>query len=56
VTDVPTGTSTPVEVNAPGRTGHHLVYTVWQASHLDQSYYFCSDVNFTGGTDPTPSR
>ncbi|MGP3972156.1 lytic polysaccharide monooxygenase auxiliary activity family 9 protein [Streptomyces sp. 6N223] len=45
---VPTGTSTPVEVNAPGRTGHHIVYTVWQASHLDQSYYFCSDVNFTG--------
>jgi chitin-binding protein len=52
---VPTGSSTPVEVNAPGRTGRHLVYTVWQASHLDQSYYFCSDVNFTGGADPTPT-
>ena len=45
---VPTGSTTPVRVNAPGRTGHHVVYTVWQASHLDQSYYFCSDVNFTG--------
>ncbi|NYI04443.1 chitin-binding protein [Allostreptomyces psammosilenae] len=45
---IPTGTTTPVTVNAPGRTGHHIVYTVWQASHLDQSYYFCSDVNFTG--------
>jgi chitin-binding protein len=45
---MPTGTTTPVEVNAPGRTGHHIVYTVWQASHGDQSYYFCSDVNFTG--------
>jgi predicted carbohydrate-binding protein with CBM5 and CBM33 domain len=56
VTNVPTGTTTPVEVNAPGRTGHHIVYTVWQASHLDQSYYFCSDVNFTGGgPDPTPT-
>lgn len=54
VTNVPTGTTTPVEVNAPGRTGHHIVYTVWQASHLDQSYYFCSDVNFTGGPGPTP--
>lgn len=37
-----------VQVNAPGRTGRHVVYTIWQASHLDQSYYFCSDANFTG--------
>ncbi|GGP65193.1 lytic polysaccharide monooxygenase auxiliary activity family 9 protein [Saccharothrix coeruleofusca] len=45
---ISTGPTTPVEVNAAGRTGHHVLYTVWQASHLDQSYYFCSDVNFTG--------
>jgi chitin-binding protein len=45
---IPTGTTTTVDVNAPGRTGRHVLYTVWQASHLDQSYYFCSDVNFTG--------
>ncbi|WP_414720543.1 lytic polysaccharide monooxygenase auxiliary activity family 9 protein [Streptomyces sp.] len=45
---MPTGTTTTVDVNAPGRTGHHVVYTVWQASHLDQAYYFCSDVKFTG--------
>ncbi|MEU4746635.1 lytic polysaccharide monooxygenase [Actinosynnema sp. NPDC023658] len=50
---IPTGMTTPVEVNAPGRTGHHMLYTVWQASHLDQSYYFCSDVNFTGGGQTT---
>jgi lytic cellulose monooxygenase (C4-dehydrogenating) len=37
-----------VAVNAGARTGRHIVYTIWQASHLDQSYYFCSDVNFTG--------
>ncbi|RSM88647.1 cellulose-binding protein [Kibdelosporangium aridum] len=37
-----------VSVNASGRSGRHIVYTIWQASHLDQSYYFCSDVNFTG--------
>ena len=43
---IPTGTTTTVDVNAPGRTGHHVLYTVWQASHLDQSYYFCSDVTF----------
>lgn len=35
------------DVSAPGRTGHHIVYTIWQASHMDQSYYICSDVNFT---------
>ncbi|WP_367129490.1 lytic polysaccharide monooxygenase [Saccharothrix sp. HUAS TT1] len=50
---IPTGTRTPVEVDAPGRSGHHLLFTVWQASHLDQSYYFCSDVNFTDGGQPT---
>ncbi|MCO1576924.1 lytic polysaccharide monooxygenase [Crossiella sp. SN42] len=37
-----------VGVDAGNRTGRHIVYTIWQASHLDQSYYFCSDVNFTG--------
>ncbi|WP_173134269.1 lytic polysaccharide monooxygenase auxiliary activity family 9 protein [Kibdelosporangium persicum] len=37
-----------VNVNAGSRSGRHVVYTIWQASHMDQSYYFCSDVNFTG--------
>ncbi|MCG8925539.1 lytic polysaccharide monooxygenase [Lentzea sp. CC55] len=50
---IPTSTRTPVEINAPGRTGHHVLYTVWQASHLDQSYYACSDVNFTDGGTTT---
>jgi lytic cellulose monooxygenase (C4-dehydrogenating) len=36
--------STPV--NAGSRTGRHVVYVIWQASHLDQSYYLCSDVIF----------
>ncbi|MGX7825402.1 lytic polysaccharide monooxygenase auxiliary activity family 9 protein [Actinokineospora sp. 24-640] len=35
-----------VNVNAGTRTGRHVVYTIWQASHMDQSYYFCSDVIF----------
>jgi lytic cellulose monooxygenase (C4-dehydrogenating) len=42
------------QVNAGSRTGRHIVYTIWQASHLDQSYYACSDVVFGGGTDPGP--
>lgn len=43
------------QVNAGSRTGRHIVYTIWQASHLDQSYYACSDVIFGGGTEPSPS-
>ncbi|MFD1829171.1 lytic polysaccharide monooxygenase [Streptomyces desertarenae] len=35
-----------VGVSAPGRSGHHVVYTIWKASHADQVYYLCSDVNF----------
>jgi lytic cellulose monooxygenase (C4-dehydrogenating) len=42
------------QVNAGNRTGRHVVYTIWQASHLDQPYYLCSDVIFGGGTgNPT---
>jgi chitin-binding protein len=50
------GVSISTQVNAPGRTGRHVVYTIWQASHSDQSYYICSDVNFPGGsgTPTTP--
>ena len=44
----PPQNNTVIPVNAGSRTGRHIVYTIWQASHLDQSYYFCSDVNFTG--------
>ncbi|MEO3755582.1 lytic polysaccharide monooxygenase auxiliary activity family 9 protein [Streptomyces sp. B6B3] len=34
------------QVSAPGRSGHHVVYTVWKASHADQIYFICSDVTF----------
>ncbi|GAA1778183.1 hypothetical protein GCM10009681_56480 [Luedemannella helvata] len=37
------------QVNAGSRTGRHVVYTIWQASHLDQPYFLCSDVIFGGG-------
>lgn len=33
-------------VQTSGYTGHHIVFTIWQASHLDQAYMWCSDVNF----------
>ncbi|GAA4473800.1 hypothetical protein GCM10023170_095500 [Phytohabitans houttuyneae] len=40
------------QVNAGNRTGRHVIYTIWQASHLDQPYYLCSDVIFGGGGTP----
>jgi predicted carbohydrate-binding protein with CBM5 and CBM33 domain len=50
------GVTVSIDVSAPGRTGRHVVYTIWQASHSDQSYYICSDVVFPGGpSEPPPS-
>nr|WP_225311546.1 lytic polysaccharide monooxygenase [Microbispora cellulosiformans] len=37
-----------VNLSTSGRTGRAVVYTIWQASHMDQAFFFCSDVNFTG--------
>lgn len=45
----PTAAPTSIEINAPGRSGLHVVYMIWQASHFDQSFYACSDVIFPGG-------
>ncbi|WP_408648608.1 lytic polysaccharide monooxygenase auxiliary activity family 9 protein [Streptomonospora mangrovi] len=36
-----------IDVSTSGYSGRHVVYTVWKASHMDQTYYICSDVNFT---------
>jgi chitin-binding protein len=33
-------------VSTSGYRGHHVIFTIWQASHLDQAYMWCSDVNF----------
>ncbi|WP_422647416.1 lytic polysaccharide monooxygenase auxiliary activity family 9 protein [Actinoalloteichus caeruleus] len=40
------GVSVSIDVEAPGRTGRHIVYMIWQASHFDQTFYGCSDVVF----------
>ena len=42
----PADNYTVTGLSAPGRTGHHVVYTIWQASHMDQTFFFCSDVDF----------
>lgn len=31
-----------------GRTGRHMIYTIWQTSDTPDTYYSCSDVVFTG--------
>jgi chitin-binding protein len=43
------GVRIDLPVALSGRTGRAMVYTIWQASHMDQSYYFCSDIDFGGG-------
>lgn len=49
------GVTVSIPATAPGRTGRHIVYTVWRAAHADQNYYWCADVNFPGGSTPTPT-
>jgi chitin-binding protein len=53
-TSVSGGVQIDLPVALSGRSGRAMVYTIWQASHLDQSYYFCSDVAF-GGTSTPPA-
>jgi len=33
-------------VNASAYTGRRVLFYIWQASHMDQTYMWCSDVNF----------
>lgn len=40
-------------ISLPGRSGRAVLFTLWKASHADQVYFFCSDINIGGG-DLTP--
>ncbi len=31
------------------KTGHHIIYTIWQRSDSNETFYSCSDVVFDGG-------
>ncbi len=42
----PPASNITFNVQTSGYRGHHIVFTIWQASHLDQAYMWCSDVNF----------
>ncbi|GIJ24803.1 lytic polysaccharide monooxygenase auxiliary activity family 9 protein [Micromonospora lutea] len=30
-----------------GRSGQHVLFVIWKASHMDQTYMWCSDINIT---------
>lgn len=49
------GVAIDIPASAPARTGRHIVYTVWLASHFDQKYFLCSDVTFGDGPTSPPS-
>lgn len=49
------GVSVSTTLSAPGMTGRHILFTIWQASHSDQSYYLCSDVIFGEGSQAAPA-
>lgn len=34
-------------VSLPSRSGNHILFVLWRASHLDQTYMWCSDINVT---------
>lgn len=43
------------DVDLGNRSGRAVLFTIWQASHLDQPYYICSDININGtASTPTP--
>ncbi|MFJ9894406.1 lytic polysaccharide monooxygenase [Streptomyces sp. NPDC091280] len=52
VTDPPlTGGAYRIKATLPtGRTGRQMVYTIWQNSSTEDTYYSCSDVVFPGGS------
>ncbi len=42
--------NTGVELKIPvtaSHSGRAIVYSIWQASHMDQAYFLCSDVNIS---------
>lgn len=57
VTDPDTrGRSYVLEGKLPaGKTGRHLIYTIWQNSDTPDTYYSCSDVDFAVAETTTPT-
>ncbi|MFN8076035.1 MAG: lytic polysaccharide monooxygenase [Kineosporiaceae bacterium] len=50
------GSAYTMDVDATGYPGRRVLFTLWKASHSDQTYYLCSDVDIQGTTStPTPT-
>lgn len=45
----PTQSPYVTDVNLAGRSGRAVLFTLWKASHQDQTYFLCSDINIGGG-------
>lgn len=43
------------QVDGSGHLGRRLMFTMWKASHSDQTYFLCSDVVIGAGGGPTPT-
>ncbi|MEV6346835.1 lytic polysaccharide monooxygenase [Actinoplanes sp. NPDC051851] len=58
ITDPPlTGGAYRMKVTLPERTGHQILYVVWQTSSTPDTYYSCSDLIFpAAAASPSPSR
>ncbi|NBM17244.1 lytic polysaccharide monooxygenase [Streptomyces sp. GC420] len=41
------------EGTVPGRSGRHLIYSIWQRTDSPEAFYTCSDVVFGGGSAGT---
>lgn len=37
------------------KSGHHVIYTIWQTTSTPDTYYSCSDVLFKGAKKPAPA-
>ena len=43
-------------LNLPGRSGRHVLYSIWQrVVGSNEAFYTCSDVDFGGGSTPPPT-
>ncbi|WP_449064082.1 lytic polysaccharide monooxygenase auxiliary activity family 9 protein [Planomonospora algeriensis] len=43
-------------INLPQRSGRALIYSIWQrVVGSEEAFYTCSDVDFGGGADPSPT-
>lgn len=37
-----------------GKTGNHVIYSIWQRADSGEAFYACADVKFPGDTTPVP--